>query len=182
MSVLNGEAASSKQKAMVVLAGVGVFWLSWGVLSFLYVLLPLHPLDFLWVQTAEVSLLSPRAFFSYLAVLLAAVFVGWWLPGKGWLHGAATGVCTQLPAIGPSFITISRLSLDLLRSPDMVFAGPGTPPLGVMRLWLVTVLMPLVVGLALGAVGGLSGRWLHQRVRAQSQPDLPTPAQRDRST
>ena len=163
MSDMNGQAVSAKHKAMVVLAGVGIFWLTFGILAFLSLLLPLNPPAFLWVETADVSVLSPRAFLSYLAVLLAAIFAGWSLPNKGWAYGVVTSVCTQLPAVGPSFITMSRLSLDLLRNPDMIYQGPGVTP-----LWLVTVLMPLVVAVALGAMGGFCGQWLHQRLRRQA--------------
>ena len=175
-SALNGVGSSAKEKALTVVAGVGVFWLSWGVLGFLYVLLPLDPLPFLWVQSGDVSVLSPRAFLSYLAVLGAAVFVGWSLPTKGWVYGVVTGVCTQLPGVGPSFITMTRLSLDLWRNPDMIFAGAASAQEGITQLWLVTVLMPLAVAVAVGAVGGFCGRRLRQRLRSPSRTDLPAPA------
>ena len=181
-SRVNGDMPSAKEKALTVVAGVGVFWLSWGVLGFLYVLLPLIPPDFLWVQSGDVSVLSPRAFLSYFAVLLAAMFVGWSLPTKGSVYGVVTGVCTQLPGVGPSFIAMTRLSLDLWRNPDMIFAGAGSAQAGITQLWLVTVLMPLTVAVAVGAVGGFCGRRLHQRLRSPSRTHLARPGQEDCSS
>jgi hypothetical protein len=162
------EGRSAREKGVLILAGVGVYVLCYGALMTLFVLIAV-PVSVLYVQISEVSVLSPGLFLSYVAIVAGATFVGWSVPRSAWLYGLFTGLCTQLAGVGPSTVTLSRLSIDLLRNPDIIHQGPGNPPLGVAEQWLVVVLMPVVLSAALGAVGGLFGGWLRRRNALRSR-------------
>jgi hypothetical protein len=153
---------SASKKATVILAGVGVYVLCYGALSTVFALIPL-PVAFLYAQFSGVPVLAPRLFVAGLAILAGAAFVGWTLPRCAWLYGLLTGLCQQLPGVGSSTVTLSRVSIDLLRNPDIVYEGPGNPPLGIAEEWLIIVVMPVALAATLGVVGGLCGRWLRQR-------------------
>jgi hypothetical protein len=162
MDTTRAEGGSAREKALFVLAGIGLHGLCYGALVTLFVLIPV-PVSFLYVQISEVSVLSPRLFLSYVAIVAGATFVGWSLPRSAWFYGLITGLCTQWAGVGPNTVTLSRLSIDLLRNPDIIYQGPGNPPLGVAEQWLIIVLMPVVASATVGAVGGFCGRWLRLR-------------------
>ncbi len=158
---------SATEKATPILSGVGIDVLCYGALATVLVLIPV-PVSFLHTEVSGISVLSPRLFLSYLAILAGATFVGWSLPRSAWLYGLVTGLCTQLAGVGPSTITLSRLSVDLLRNSDDIYQGPGNPPLGIAEQWLIVVLMPVVVSATIGAVGGFCGGWLRRRKGSRS--------------
>jgi hypothetical protein len=172
MDATRSDGGSARDNAMPILAGVGIYALCYGALATLLVLIPL-PVSFLYVQVCEISVLSPRVSLSYLGILAGATFVGWSLPRSAWLYGLVTGLCTQLAGVGPTTMTLSRLSIDLLRNPDTIYQGPGNPPLGIAEQWLIIVLMPVAVSATVGAVGGFCGRWLRQREVSRSTVDPP---------
>lgn len=169
MDAIRAEVGSVREKALFILAGVGVYVLCYGALMTLFVLIAV-PVSVLYVQISEVSVLSPGLFLSYVAIVGGATFVGWSVPKSAWLHGVITGLCTQLAGVGPSTVTLSRLSIDLLRNPDIIHEGPGNPPLGVAEQWLIVVLIPVAVSAALGAVGGFCGGWLRRRKESRLPP------------
>jgi len=164
---------STGDKVTVVLASLGLRGLCYGVFTTLLAMIPL-PLWFLYIEVAEVSVLSPRVFFSYLAIVVAAAFAGWSLPTKGWLYGLIAGACGQLAGVGPSIVALSRLWVNLRGNPDIIYQLAGNPPLGIVEQWLIFVLIPLVAGAALGAAGGFVGQLLRGRRQARSAACLDT--------
>lgn len=156
---------------MVILAGVGFYGLCYGVLTTLFASIPL-PVSFLYVQFSGVSVLSPRVFLAYVAILAGAAFVGWSLPRRAGLYGLIAALCTRLAGLGPSAVTLSHLSINLLRNPDIIHQGPGDPPLGVGEQWLIILVMPVAISAAVGAVGGFCGGWLRGRRGLRSRPTV----------
>jgi putative membrane protein (TIGR04086 family) len=165
---------SASGKAMVILASLGLQGLCYAVFATILATIQL-PLWFLYVEVSGVSVLSPRAVFSYIAILVAGAFAGWSLRSKEWLYGLIVGACTHLGSIGPSIANLSRLWITLLREPDISYQAPGNPPLGIPEQWLIIVLTPVVAAATLGAAGGLLGQWLRGRKESRSRDDLQAP-------
>jgi hypothetical protein len=156
------EGPSATGKALFILAGIGVYLLCYAGLSTLFTLIPL-PVSFLYAQFSGVPVLAPRLFLAGLAIFAGGTFVGWTLPRSAWLYGLLTGLCQQLPGVGSSTVTLSLVSIDLVRNPDIIYEGPGNPPLGIAQEWLIIVVMPVALAATLGALGGFCGRRLRQR-------------------
>jgi putative membrane protein (TIGR04086 family) len=162
---------SASTKATVTLASVGLQALCYAVFAMLLPMFPL-PFWFLYVEVSEVSLLSPRAVLSYLAIVVAAAFAGWSLRRKEWLYGLIVGASTRLGSIGLSVVSLTQMWVALRRDPQIIYQAPGNLAFGIPERWLVIVLMPVVAGGALGAAGGLLGRWLRGQRGLRSGVDL----------
>ncbi len=162
---------SASTRATVTLASVGLQALCYAVFATLLAMFPL-PFWFLYVEVSEVSVLSPQAVLSYLAIVVGAAFAGWSLRRRGWLYGLIVGASTHLASIGLSIVSLTQMWVALRRDLQIIYQAPGNPALGIPEQWLVIVLMPVVAGAALGAAGGLLGQWLRGRRDLRCGVDL----------
>ncbi|TKJ28788.1 MAG: hypothetical protein CEE40_10715 [Chloroflexi bacterium B3_Chlor] len=153
---------SLSDKALAVLAGIGLWWVAATVLAQVESLLGPYVLLWLGVPSTDLRVMALRTLFPSLAVLAGTVLIGWLVGRKGWLYGIAAVLSLQLPVavftLGPSIRLVLEMLQDRIGGP--VFGWSHTERYaGTIDSLLVTfpVLAPLLM-VGLGALGGLLGQ------------------------
>jgi hypothetical protein len=163
---------SMKEKSVVLLAALGAYTLSADLLSFVsgYLLYALA-LSFGLAGT-DVRLLIARVACPYLGLMPAGMLAAWLVWRRAWLYGTLAGILSQWPQAALTGVSLLRTTLMVLPGPESaIYVGPGTPSLGLGESWVLFFAVPALLPPLLGAIGGLLGQRLRQRIHAPSRGD-----------
>lgn len=163
---------SLSEKALAVLAGIGLWGLTAAVLAPVETLLGPYVVPSLGALSANLRVAALRAVLLSLGILAGTALIGWLVRRNGWLYGIAAVLCLQLPQAPVSIVSLIR-TLDQIIQLQRV--GPvggwayASPSDAVEGLWLLaaTVLLVMFV-IGIGALGGLLGEWGARRSMALS--------------
>jgi hypothetical protein len=162
---------SLSEKALAVLAGIGLWGVAATVLAQVESVLGPYVVLWLGVPSTNLRVMALRGLFPSLGVLAGTVLIGWLVQRKGWLYGIAAVLCMRLPvtvfALGPSIPLILEVLQDRIVVPVFGWSRAGGY-VGPIDSLLVTfgVLAPLLM-VGLGALGGLLGQWWRQSSTAK---------------
>ena len=161
-----------KDRAFIVLAGIGLYNIGAGVLHVIYRTLGAYVIIRLPVPSTDVLLVLFGLLFPCFALLPASGLIGWLLPRRGWLYGLIAGICAHAAGTVVSSISVIQAIVALRQNPaDAVYSGLGSPYSGVAGTWLASIVIPPTLAMGLGAIGGFCGqRWRH-RLEHQGRGD-----------
>lgn len=160
---------SMKEKAMVFLAGIGVYTVAAGALAAMYGFVGYYVILYLGVPSTDMRVLTSRMILPYLALVPAGMLVGWLIRTRAWLYGFLLGIVIHWPGAALTTISLLPTKVALYRDPaNTVYAGPGTPSLGVAGSWFVMLGLPAILAPALAALGSFLGQRLYEQARTGS--------------
>jgi hypothetical protein len=163
---------SLSEKALAVLAGIGLWGVAAAVLAPVETLLGPYVVPSLGPASVDLRVFALRALLPPLGILAGTALIGWLVRTNGWLYGIAAVLCLQLPQAPLSIVSLIQ-ALDQIiqfRRVGPIGGWPyASPSDGVEVLWLLagTVLLVMFV-IGLGALGGLLGEWCARRSMALS--------------
>lgn len=102
----------------------------------------------------------------YVALVVAAVVIGWFTRRRSWLLGLIGALCMDGPGILAVSIRAVRLSLEPPWDPSTAFGSPAHMPDLLPRLSAV------LIAAALGTIGGFCGQRLRRRLRGDEDEEL----------